>query len=98
VIFGETHGAFIQLYAVLSGLFIGLLIIIFAISNRIFEESRMEDSKDSTKIVVMVLSMGVTLYQFFLQIPFTSVLLQGFICGENLSIDTTSSDCGTLES
>lgn len=46
----------------------------------------------------MVFSLIMSLYLFFLQIPFTTVLLQGFICDENISgVVTASAKCGTLE-
>jgi hypothetical protein len=47
----------------------------------------------------MVFSLIMSLYIFFLQIPFTSILLQGFICNETFStgLVTSSATCGSLE-
>jgi len=52
-------------YAVISGTFIGFLIILVLISGRIFQESKLEDTKDSTKVIVTVFSLIMSLYLFF---------------------------------
>lgn len=53
------------------------------IANRAFEALKSEDIKDGMKILIQVLSIFMSLFIFILQIPFITILLQGFLCDED---------------
>ena len=77
---GSDSTSFLMLYCVLSGIFFLFLLVLFAMSGRVFEESKTEDIKEGTKIVLKGLSILMCVFIFLLQIPMVTILLQGFVC------------------
>lgn len=74
---------FILLYAVLTAVFFIFLITLFVLSSQAFEDSKSEDIKESSKIVLRILTFIMTLFLFLLQIPLITILLQGYLCEED---------------
>ena len=66
------------------GIFLVMIGALIFMSEKIFEESKTEDGKDGTKIIMLVFSFLMCLYTFILQIPITTILFQGFLCEEDL--------------
>jgi hypothetical protein len=73
----------------LTGIFIAFLIVMFLVANRAFEGSKNEDLKEGEKLLIKILSIVMTLFLFILQMPFITVLLQGYICDEDPNIPYT---------
>lgn len=53
-------------------------------AGRLFLISKNEEIKDFTKMIVKVVSVIMSAYLSVLEIPMTSVLLQGYLCEEDL--------------
>ena len=84
VIQNESLNNFLMLYGVISGLLIFLICFMFGLSGRVFDLSKNEDSKEEgSRIILKALSLLLTLYLYILQIPLTTLLLQGYICDES---------------
>jgi hypothetical protein len=68
---------------VISGLFYVFLITLFVLSSQAFEDSKTEDIKESSKLILRVLTFIMTIFLFLLQIPLITILLQGYLCEED---------------
>lgn len=68
-------------------LFIGLVITIYVSANSLFKASLRDDIKDRAKLIVKGLSVLMACFMFIFQIPFQSLLLQGFACDEDESTE-----------
>jgi hypothetical protein len=81
---GESKHNFLVLYGALSGILVFLICSMFAISGRIFDSQKTEDSKDEgSRVMLKVLSFILCLYLYIMQIPLTTLLFQGYLCDEN---------------
>jgi len=65
-----------MLYGVLSGLLVLVIASMLAVSGRVFEQQKNEDSKDEgSRVLLKALSFLLCKYLFILQIPLTTLLL-----------------------
>jgi hypothetical protein len=81
---GESKHNFLILYGALSGILLFLICSMFAISGRIFDYQKSEESKDEgSRVALKVQSFILCLYLYLLQIPLTTLLFQGYLCDEN---------------
>ena len=71
------------MYSLITFVFILFIAVMLLISNRAFEGSKNEDLKDGEKIVIKMLSIVMTLFLFIMQMPFITILLQGYHCDED---------------
>ena len=62
VMFGSSINQFLMLYCILNAIFVLFLFLLFATSGKIFQESKSEDNKEGTKIIILVLSVLMTLF------------------------------------
>lgn len=72
---GASENSYILLYAVLNGGFVVFVCLLFAMSGRVFEASKTEDIKETTKILLKALSVVMCIFIYLLQIPMMVVLL-----------------------
>jgi hypothetical protein len=95
---GESEKDFIMLYAIMAGLFFLFLSVLFIISARVFEDTKTEDVKEGTKIVLRLISILMCLYIYILQMPLVTLTLQGFLCDEDATeaLVLTSIKCDSL--
>ena len=77
---GQT---FIVYYCILSVTFVFFIVMLLGLANRLFEVTKNQEIKEGSKIILKVISIQMTLYLFLLQIPFMTILLQGYKCEEN---------------
>lgn len=80
------------------GIFLTLVLTIYLGANRLFKNSLSDEIKDGSQLMVKVLSIFMACYLFLFQIPFQSLLLQGFICGEEQSFEASAikdMECGS---
>lgn len=80
---GQSEQGFILLYSILAGSFLLFVVILFILSNKVFEGQKTEDVKEGTKIILRAISIMMCLYIFILQIPLVTMILQGFLCDED---------------
>jgi hypothetical protein len=73
---GNSKESFLLLYGVLSGLLVLVIASMLAVSGRVFEQQKNEDSKDEgSRVLLKALSFLLCMYLFILQIPLTTLLL-----------------------
>lgn len=79
----NNESNFLLLYAILSGLLLALIGLLISTTGKTFEAQKSEDSKDSTNILLKSLSILLCLFLYIFQMPLITLLLQGFLCGED---------------
>lgn len=84
--------AFTMISLLLSGVFFAFLLIMFVISSQAFDDSKTEDIKENSKLVLNTLTIIMSLYLFLFQIPFITILLQAYLCEEDPNLMYTISD------
>lgn len=89
---GSNEATFLYFYAIISGLFVIFLASIFFTANKLYEASKKDEIKESTKFVLGILSILMSLFMFLLEIPFTTALLQGYLCEEDPSLEYGNSE------
>ncbi|TNV87993.1 hypothetical protein FGO68_gene6410 [Halteria grandinella] len=80
----ESHSTegYIIIYSILCVIFYIFIGFLFLSANRLFRSSVGDDIKDGTQFLVKSCSVVMAIYLFLLQIPFTTVLFQGYLCSE----------------
>lgn len=66
---GKSSSNFITMYGALSGLFILFLLLLNSFKGEVFEQTKVDDVKDRTKIVIKLVSVLMCLFLFLLQMP-----------------------------
>lgn len=79
----SNAGTFLMVYSLISGLFFLFLITLFVMSSQAFEDSKTEDIKESSKLILRGLTFIMTIFLFLFQIPLMTILLQGYLCEED---------------
>jgi hypothetical protein len=95
---GKTESNFIMMYAILCCIFLLFLILLFSFSGEVFEQAKMDDIKDRTKIIIKVVSILMCLFLFLLQMPMITLFFQGYLCNESSGDELVVSGitCGSL--
>jgi len=76
---GESKHSFLVLYGAFSGILLFLIFSMFAMTGRIFDSQKSEDNKDEvSRVIIKALSFILCLYIHLLQIPFLTLLFQGY--------------------
>ena len=88
----QSSYTFLLLYGIIAAVFIVFVAVMLLIANRAFEGSKNEDLKESEKIIIKVLSIVMTLFLFIMQMPFITILLQGYHCDEDSKVQYTLPD------
>lgn len=76
------------IYATLTAIFYVLMGFLFTMANKLFRLSMSDEIKDSTQFAVKGCSIIMGLYLFLFQMPFQATLFQGYLCDEELTLDT----------
>jgi hypothetical protein len=63
---GSTDASFVMLYSVLSGILVLFIFALYLTSGKVFEDSKNEDNKEGTRVLIMALSVLMCLFLFIL--------------------------------
>lgn len=78
---------FLMVYVITGAIFYGMLLLIFLFGPSFYNGIKKENFNEGTKIIIRSLSILMLLFLTVLQVPFFTLLLQGYNCGENPEIE-----------
>ncbi|TNV87907.1 hypothetical protein FGO68_gene9941 [Halteria grandinella] len=79
----QSEQGFLTFFILINATFYGFLMLLFTLSDRLFQAQRQEDIKEGMRLTLKLLSILMVSFLFLFQLPMLTTYFQCFLCDED---------------